>query len=178
MDKRVERRLLERKFSSIEYMEEMHEWHQKAIDSLLEALRHFYQHPLQHEDWHNWHQSDWPETWEQRVLTNLRGTQESIKQGIENYRNGQVSTIRSASGSLHNIFRNLDNVGSGWWKHIPSVYEQDFNEKLVKASKIASNIMRELAKAWKTENSILNERITGPIDEKDLLRYLKPGEDP
>lgn len=175
MEKELKRELLKRKFSSVEYMEEMRVMHQKSIDSLNDALKHFYLHPPQHEDWHNWHQSDWPETWEQRVVKNLQGTQKSIESGIDNYKKGRVSTIRSASGSLHNIFRNLDNVGWGWWKHIPQRYEGDFRFKLGCARDIASNIMDTLSNYWRADE-ILDEEITGQMDEQELLRYLKPGE--
>ncbi|WP_157209747.1 hypothetical protein [Marinimicrobium agarilyticum] len=175
MENSLKKILLNRKFSSVEYMQELSQWHQLAIDSLSAALNEFYLHSSRQQDWHKWPKSDWPETWEQRVLENLKGTQSNLEKGIENYKNGKVSTIRSVSGSVHNIFRNLDNFGWGWWSHLPSSYRQDFNDKLVKASKIATNIMDTLSDYWK-DDEILNERITGPIDEKDLRRYLKPGE--
>jgi len=177
MDNDLKRQLLKRKFSSIEYMEEMMDWHERAIESLVSSLQHFYRYPPQIEDWHNWHKSDWPETWEQRVLTNLRDTQKGIEDGIQRAREGDLSYIESSAAVVHSIFRNLDNVGWGWWDHIDSTYKQEFDDNLVKASKIASNIMWTLAKVWK-DDEILDEEITGVVPDAELLRYLKPGEKP
>ncbi|WP_157209751.1 hypothetical protein [Marinimicrobium agarilyticum] len=160
----------------MDYMQEMCHCHQGAIDSLIVALNEFYLLSPRQRDWRQWPKSDWPETWGQRVLENLKGTQSSLEKGIESYKNGKISTIRSASGSVHNIFRNLDNFGWRWWDYLSSSYKQDFNDKLVVASKMASNVVRELAQAWKSEDSILKESITGKIDEEDLTRYLMPGE--
>ncbi|WP_027329264.1 hypothetical protein [Marinimicrobium agarilyticum] len=176
MEKEIKRRLLKRKFSSVEYMEEMRDWHQKAIDGLLEGLRNFYRFPPQNEDWHNWHPSDWPETWEKKVLTNLRDIQNSIDDGIVRAKNGDSSYIDSVAAEIHSIFRNMDVVSWKWWEYINSEYRKRFDDSLVMASKTASNIMRELSDAWKTEESILKEAITGPVDERDLKRYLRPGE--
>ncbi len=177
MNDNLKKMLVQRKLSDVEYILEMGRWHQGAIDTLTEALNEFYLHYPNQKDWRKWPISDSPETWEQRVLENLKGTQSNIEKGIENYRNGKISTIRSVSGSVHNIFRNLDNFGWGWWNHLPTSYKQDFNDKLVKASKMATNIMDTLSDYW-NDDEILNERITGPVDEQDLRRYLKPGEVP
>jgi hypothetical protein len=46
---------------------------------------------------------------------------------------------------------------------------------LGKAEQCASNIYRTIGDRWKP-GSILKEFVTGPIDEQDLLKYLKPGE--
>lgn len=59
---------------------------------------------------------------------------------------------------------------------MPPSYKKYFNDKLVAASKMASNVVRELAQAWKSEDSILKESITGKVDEEELRRYLRSGE--
>ncbi len=175
MDEELKRKLLLRKFSSIEYMIEMSEWHRRAIEVLENALDEFFEQSSEHGDWHKWPASDRPETWRDRVLRNLHGEQSGINEGIKNYREGKVSTIRSSAGSVHGIFRNLENFSWGWWKHVPDHYEKQFRSSLVQASDIATNIMDTLSDYWR-DDEILNERITGPIDEEDLKRYLKPGE--
>ncbi len=175
MDKELKRILLLRKFSSAEYMIEMSEWHRGAIDCLEDSLEAFFERSTEHGDWRQWPASDRPETWRDRVLKNLLKTQESIEIGIKNYSDGQDSTIRSVSGSVHGVFRNLDNFSWGWWKRIPSRYEAEFRSRLANASDQATNIMDTLSEYWR-DDEILNERITGPIDEEDLKRYLRPGE--
>ena len=175
MNEELKRELLLRKFSSVEYMIEMSEWHRRAIEALESALEAFFERSSEHGDWHQWPASDWPETWRDRVLKNLKGEQVGIDEGIENYKKGQISTIRSASGSLHGIFRNLDNFSWGWWERLPSRYEDEFRRRLVNAKKRASLIMYTLSSSWEVDE-ILDEEITGPVDEEDLKRYLKPGE--
>lgn len=109
------------------------------------------------------------------MLRNLKGEQVGIDEGIKNYKKGQISTIRSTSGSLHGIFRNLDNFSWGWWGRLPSRYEDEFRRRLVNAKKRASLIMYTLSSFWEVDE-ILDEEITGPVDEEELKRYLKPGE--
>ena len=58
MDKEMKRELLARKFSSVDYMFEMSEWHQRAIDSLKEALSAFFERSSEYGDWHQWPPSD------------------------------------------------------------------------------------------------------------------------
>lgn len=177
MEKSLKAKLLERKFSSVEYMEAMREHHQASIDAMVEAIQYFYAHPPQGENWHNWNLADKPETWEGRAFTNFRGTQQSICDGIVNARKGQLSTIRGASGSLHSIFRNLDNMGWKWWDYTDPVLKARFRSHLVAARDRATNIYLTTADYWRP-GEILDEEIVGPIDEQDLLRYLKPGETP
>lgn len=169
--------LLERKFRSTEYMEEMRVHLKMAIKSLEGAIQYFYAHPPQNENWHTWHQSDWPETWADRAMINLRMTYSSIEDGINNAAQGQYSTISSASGSLHNIFRNLSNMGWKWWDYTDPELKDRFHANLVQARNRASHIWWTTGGYWKA-GEILDEEITGPIDEQELLRYLKPGETP
>ena len=177
MDDALKKKLLERKFRSIEYMEQMRDYHQTAIDAMVAAIQYFYAHPPQNEDWHNWHRSDWPETWEERALVNFKGTQKGIEQGIDYARKGDLSYVEGAAGELHNIFRNLDYIGWKWWDYTDPELQERFYNNLVKARDIASNIWWTLGDYWEP-GEIVNEEITGPMNEQDLLRYLKSGESP
>ena len=71
MDKELKRKLLERKFSSIEYMEEFRDYLDKAIEGLKESIAWFLDHPPKGVDWQSWHVSDKPEEWERRALSNF-----------------------------------------------------------------------------------------------------------
>lgn len=177
MDNALKATLLERKFTSSDYMEEMARLHNASIETLLEAIRYFYGHPPEDEDWHDWHQSDWPETWEKRAVPNFKGTQGGIEEGISYARKGDLSYIEGAAGELHSIFGNLDNMGWKWWDYTDPTLKERFLNDLVTANRMASNIYRTTAGYWRP-GAILDDEITGPIDEQDLLRYLKPGEQP
>lgn len=177
MDPQLKKKLLLRKFSSLEYMEEFRDYHRWALEAMEEGIEYFYKHPPS-ENWHQWHRSEWPETWEERAVTNFRDKQKSIVEGIENARNGKFSTIRSVAGSFTGISKDMDVMGEKWWSYIPAEYEEKFIKNRAAAAKHASNIWRTLGDYWKTPDSVLKETVTGPIDEQDLLRYLKPGEQP
>jgi hypothetical protein len=175
MDAKMREILLKRKFSSPEYMEEMGEYHQRSLDAINKALDFFNSNPPK-EDWHEWHKSDWPDIWVQRVKPNFERMQECIESGIKAFvEGGEFSKIRSTTGSLHGIFRDLDNVGFKWWDFVPKVLKDEFHNNLVHARDIASNIWWTVGEYWEP-GEILDEEITGPIDEQELLRYLKPGE--
>lgn len=175
MDDVLRKTLLKRKFSSTEYMKEMSEWHKYAIENLESALDAFFERSSEHGDWHQWPASDWPETWRDRVLRNLRGTQKGIDEAIQKAVEGDNGYMEGVANEVHSIFRNLDNFSWGWWKRIPGRYESEFRLKLVNASDWSTNIMYTLSDYWENDE-ILDERITGPVDSEDLKRYLKPGE--
>ncbi|WP_157209752.1 hypothetical protein [Marinimicrobium agarilyticum] len=177
MDSNLKKALVRRMFSSTEYIEEMKLWVDKAGEQLSEAVRHFYRFPPQKEDWHNWHRSDWPETWEEKVLQTISSYSEGIKNAIQEHKkSGESALVDGWASTIYNIFRNMDVVGWKWWEYIPKNFREDFEVSLVKASKIGANITRELSGHWRHPDSVLDEEITGPVDEVELKRYLKPGE--
>jgi len=178
LDDALKRTLLERKFRIIEYMEEMRSYHQQAIDALIAALQHIYNNPPKGADWKIWPQADRPGVWEERALRNIQGTHKSVERGITNAKAGNFSTIRNATGSLQGIFGNLTNMSWKWWGYIDPSYKDTFTLKLAQAEAMASNVRCEIGGYWRIPGSMLDEEITGPIDEQDLLRYLKPGENP
>ncbi len=177
MNNDLKRVLIKRKFCSAEYVEEMIFWVNKAREQLSEAVRHFYRFPPKKEDWHDWHPSDWPETWEEKVLKTLSSSEEGMKSAIKQYKQGGNSaTVDGWASNISNIFRNMDVAGWKWWDFIPKDFRKDFEISLVKASKIGANITRELSGHWRHPDSVLDEEIAGPIDEVELKRYLRSGE--
>ena len=167
--------LLQRKFTSIEYMEEFSFYHKKAVEGLIESIQWFYDHPPD-VNWQTWHISDRPDGWEDRAVPNFIGTQEGIEEGIEYAKKGDNSYIRSVAGSLMGIDKDLDNLGEKWWDYVDQEVAFKCGKNLGKAQDIASNICRTIAGGWSSPDSILKESVTGPIDEQELLNYLKPGE--
>jgi len=75
------------------------------------------------------------------------------------------------------LSRDMDVLGEKWWDYVPLDIARKFGVNLSKAQQMASNIAWTLGEAW-NDDEILRERITGPIDEQELLKYIKPGEKP
>jgi hypothetical protein len=175
MNKEIKRELLRRKFSSIEYMEELVRFFTLSLEGLKESIDWFYNHPPD-VDWQSWNIADRPDGWEKTAVPNFESYLESIRQGIENYKNGDPNRIRGTSHCIKSITRDLDNLGEKWWDYVNLETGRRFGVNLGKAKKIAANICWTLAEYWE-DDEILDEEVTGPIDEKDLLRYLKPGEE-
>ncbi|WP_295716517.1 hypothetical protein [uncultured Halovibrio sp.] len=175
MEPQLKKKLLLRKFSSIEYMEEFRDYHYRALAAMEEGIEYFYKHPPG-ENWHQWHRSEWPETWEERAVKNFKGMQKSIDEGIQKAQKDNFSSIRSAAGSFNGISKDMDVMGEKWWGYIPPEFRERFVNNLSAAKQRASNIWRTLGDYWKTPDSVLKETVTGPIDEKDLMRFLEPGE--
>jgi len=175
MTPETRKKLLLRKFSSVDYMEELLAYFSKAVDGLYESIKWFYNHPPE-TDWQSWHISDRPDGWEKRAVPNFEGYLESIRQGIENYKSGDPDRIRGTSNCIMSLSKALDNLGEKWWDYVDLETGRRFGVNLGKAQKIAANICWTVAEYW-DDDEILDEEVTGPIDEQDLLRYLKPGEE-
>ena len=94
---------------------------------------------------------------------------------LDNAKQGQTSTIRSAAGNLRGLSKDMDGIGWSWWDELDKSYRKPFSENMNKAQTMGANIYYTLSNFW-DEGEILNEEITGPIDEKSLLKYLLPGE--
>lgn len=176
MDSRLKKRLLLRKFSSIEYMEECRDYLRAALDALDEALTYFEQHHGESE-WKQWHASEWPTTWRVRAQKNLENLYESLKLGIKQYQAGDPDRIRGSCNGLTSLSKNMDGMGEKWWSYIPPDFEERFIKNRSAAARRASNIRETVGEYWdEKDDDLLKETVTGPIDEQDLLRFLQPGE--
>jgi len=171
MNNRAKKTLLERKFTSIEYMTKYVNLYQEMVFNLKKGMDEFEitykQNPKL--DPHNF--SDWIN----RGYPNLaRGADNAIK-CLDRAKLGNISGISSSAGNLRGISKDVDNIGGfgEWWQHIDKKYEDDFFLKLKKAKRTGSNIDWTICGDW-LDDEILDEEITGVIDEADLLKYLKP----
>jgi len=178
MNREMKRKLLTRKFSSIEYMEEMVAFHKKAIEGLQAAVQWFYDNPPQDVDWQGWHVSDRPDGWEDRALPNFQMNQSAFSEGVEKAKQGDLTYIEDATGSLQSFSKDMDVLGDKWLEYVPPEIIQQYGGNMYKTRKRASNIWWTVGEYWDNDEEILDEEITGPVDEEDLLSYLKPGESP
>ncbi len=176
MSPELKKKLLERMFSSPEYIERFVKYLESAVEGLHESLEWFEQHPPQDVDWESWHISDKPEGWRMRAVPNFERMLKSAKTGLENARKGDYQVIEGLTGSMLGLSRDMDVLGEKWWDYVPEEIAFKFGKNLNHAVQMAKNIWRTVGDYWKTPESILKENITGPIDEQELLKYLQPGE--
>ncbi len=177
MKPELKKRLLERMFSSPDYIEEFVGYLEKAVEGLHESLDWFESNPPSDVDWKNWHISDKPEGWRIKAVPNFERMLRSAKKGLENARKGDYQVIEGLTGSMLALSRDMDVLGDKWMDYVPKDIVYKFGENLSVADQMASNIWRTVGDYWKTPESILKENITGPIDEQELLKYLKPDEE-
>lgn len=172
MTPELRKKLLERVFSSREYYLRMMDYYEKALNGALEAME--------------WFESNVPTddpgalktayAWKHRALPNMLGYLKGKEEDLYQYDKGDPDYV---SGTAHNIMtlsRNLDHVGDKWWDYVPLDIARKFGVNLSKAEQMASNIAWTLGGVFKARDSILDEEITGPVDEQELLKHLKPGE--
>ncbi len=171
MTPELRKKLLERMFSSKEYYLKMMDYYEKALNGALEAME--------------WFKSNEPTddpgalktayAWEVRALPNMLGYLKGKEEDIERYDKGDPDYVAGTAHNIMTLSRNLDHVGDKWWDYVPKEIAFKYGKNMTKARKMSSNIAWTLGGAWK-DDEILRERITGPIDEQELLKYLKPGE--
>jgi len=177
MNDELKKKLLTRKFSSIEYMEEMENYFKLGFAGFKESIQWFYDHPPEEVDWQNWHISKRPDGWDDRATPNLEIIEESVTQGILDYKNGDVNRIVGTSNNIMTLSRDMDVLDDLWWEYVDKDVVKKYGSNMNEARKRASNIYRTLGGGFESRpGSITDEEITGVIDKQDLLRYLKPEE--
>jgi len=174
MTPELKKKLLERMFSSEEYIREMRDAYAKALSGADESLEWFEKNQPTTDD----RALRSAEAWKNRALPNMRHLLETLdRTGIAAYREGDSGYVRTVANNIMALDRDLDNVDDKWWDYVPQEIAFKYGKHLTKAKRMASNIAWTLGEAW-NDDEILRERITGPIDEQELLKYLKPGERP
>jgi len=175
MKPELRKKLLERMFSSPDYIEKFVRHFEAAVDGLYESLDYFERHPPEGVDWESWHISDKPEGWRDRVIPNFERMLNSARQGLEDARRGNYQVIEGLTGSMIGLSRDMEGMGEKWWDHVPLEISRKYGVNLTRAMEMAANIGWTLGGAW-NDDEILKENITGPINEEELLKYLEPGE--
>ncbi|RMG54544.1 MAG: hypothetical protein D6717_09435 [Gammaproteobacteria bacterium] len=111
-----------------------------------------------------------------RAVPNFKMNQAAIDEGIEKAeKENDWEYLEDAAGSLMSLTRDMDVLGEKWWDYVPNEIARKFGVNLSKAQQMAANIAWTLGEAWK-DDEILRERITGPIDEQELMKYLESHE--
>lgn len=113
--------------------------------------------------------------WRSRVIPNFIGMKENAIDAKINLKKGNTNTMRSATGNLRGLSKDMDGIGWEWWQEIDPSYWEQYVEHSNIAEQMAGNIYRTLSGYWRT-GVILKETITGPINDQELMAHLKPGE--
>jgi hypothetical protein len=165
--------LLERKFTSLDYSKLYVEGFNEMANALDIGMKEFeYQssvNPSLNQDNFS--------LWKSKGAPILFGDNEYANDALERAKNGDFSHIRGSAANLRGLSRDVDNIGGfgEWWHEIDNKYWDTFYSTYMKTKKIGSNIDYTISGYW-DDDEILDEEITGPMDEQELLNYLKPDE--
>lgn len=174
----LKEKLLLRRFSSVDYMEEYAGHFINFIDTGLKALELYEQlpsKPASHPEYSNV-VSD-VRLWNLKVKPNFIRMKSNMHDAIENARQGKFSTIRSAAGNFRGLSKDMDGIRESFMDFIDPAIKQKYFEEWKITNKMGDNIYYTLSDFW-DPSEILLEEITGFIDENKLLKYLSDGEIP
>ena len=118
MTPEMKKKLLTRKFSSIDYMQELEHYLEQAIQGLIDALNYFDEH-CQRIDMSTWQPAEKPEAWRGRALPNFNRILSSTCKAIDYAKHGDLSYIEGVTGSMQGLSKDMDVLGERWWRCIP-----------------------------------------------------------
>lgn len=175
MNEYIKIHLLKRKFSSIEYLEDFINTYQLFIDHSLSALDQYKNVKKQKTITPNRDMDIDEKLWDEKVKPNFLRMYRSSQTAIEKARLGDLSAIRSLAADFKGLSKSMDGVRESFMDTLePEIKKTYFS--LWKRNRVtAGNIVDTINNWWK-DDEILDEEITGPVDEVNLLNYLKPGE--
>jgi len=173
MNKNSKKTLLERKFTSIDYIKLYVDGYQEIVETLEAGMNEFElqlkKNPTLNID--NFKQ------WQLRGAPNIKRGAQNALEHFEKAKKDHLTGIASSAGNLRGLSRDVDNIGGfgDWWHEIDNKYWDKFYTTYMETETIGSNIDYTISGYW-DDDEILDEEITGPIDEQELLNYLKPDE--
>ncbi len=178
MTPELKEQLLLRKFSSFEYFEEFSKHYFNFIDAAIEAVETYKASPPNPEETDTKIVDSYNNEivlWESKVIPNFRSMYNGMITDIESAKIGNTIGIRSAAGDLRGLGKSMDGIRENFMDAIdPSIKEKYFYN-LDQANTKGDNIYRTLSGYWRP-GAIHDESITGPIEEQELLNYLRDGE--
>lgn len=173
MTPRAKETLLKRKFVSMEYLTVYVEYFEKMVTAMEKGIQDCQQILLDNPQLGG----DNIGSWETRGLPILQGDLAYARDALIKAQHGDPTYLASSGGNLRGIYKDVDNIGGFglWWQHLEPSCEKAFKHNLHTAMDMGCNIDYTISGYWQ-DDEILGETITGPIDENELLNYLKPGE--
>ena len=177
MNEQLKITLLKRKFQSIPYFEEFISNYKKFNQTGINAFDAYQQYRQEHPEFQPSNTLLMEEDfWEYRAIPNFYGNLGAADEALENARKGKVSTIRSLAGDFRGISRGFDGIEENFMDVATPEMRKEYR-RLYHLTSRKATIIEATINGWWNEGEILDEEITGPIDEQELLNYLEPGED-
>ncbi|WKE65526.1 hypothetical protein PVT67_17955 [Gallaecimonas kandeliae] len=170
MDKATKKQALLNYFSSFDYAQELVLDHDDLVRWLEKCIEDFRLRnpPELTNDWQVW---ETPDEWERRVLANFRGTNQRFHQALGLYRQGDRELMERVCSSILGLSKNMDVVSERWFKYVDNYKARKYAAAYNDVSEKAANIYYTLRGTWH-DNEILDEVITGLINEAKLREYL------
>lgn len=164
MNLELKRVLLQRMFTDLDYMERFTRYYVAAMDIALDAF-------AEHEKTgpHSWA----ADRWRSIVKPNYEGMRAGAIESLRHAKENDLEWMSDCCGDLNSLSRNLDHAGRDsfdWWTDMET--QCSYGYCLNNAQRMGSNLYWALDHSWKTPESILKESVTGPINERELYRYL------
>ncbi|WP_299200712.1 hypothetical protein [uncultured Amphritea sp.] len=168
--------LLKRKFQSLEYIEEFITNYQQFIQTGLDAFDAYKAYRQRHPEFKPNDVMAFEESfWENQVKPNFHGMLQRSTEALSSAKKGKTTTARSLAGSFRGLSRGFDGVGETFMEVVQTGLEDKFLRQWKQTSRQAT-VIESTINSWWEDDEILDEEITGPIDESELLKYLKAGE--
>ena len=173
MNKQAKKNLLDRKFRTIDYMILYVDAFKNMVKTLEDAMNVFNltipANPNRSTD----NFVDWVD----RGLPILQGDLVYAQNALIKAKAGKASELVSSAANLRGLSKDIDSIGGfgQWWQHIDPLHWDTFWHQLDKTQTIGNNINFTISDYW-NDDEILNEEITGPIDDVELLNYLGTNE--
>ena len=174
MKPELKENLLLRMFGSFEYIEKFVTQFVSAVDAAEEGIGYYKANPP----------ADLKtrlelkgtiSMWENRALPNFRRMKMNALAGLEAAKVNNYDIIEGLTGSFRGFGKDMDGITDKWWPYVDKSIHEKYFTNLKAAMTTGDNVYRTVGNRWRP-GSILDDEITGPIDEQELLKYLQPGE--
>ncbi|KKO47271.1 hypothetical protein WG68_01090 [Arsukibacterium ikkense] len=178
MTPELQEKLLIRLFSSLEYTEQFVEDFTQFIDTGLLALEHYDALPVKPINVANYAEvKKDAELWHLKVKPNFLGMKQGMLEALEKARQGDFSYVMADAGNFRSLSKDMDGIREAFMDYIEPELKHHYFELWKKTDYRATNIYLTFMDFWKPGQP-LKESITGPIDERWLLKHFQPGEQP
>lgn len=169
-DKQQRITALKKLFLSHEYLDEAVEFKRLAAHYDRLAVESFKKNGP--EDWEKWPIYEGPKIWLERIIPYFEGNYKSLKKNVDLYKQGKDNYLTSCAQASFSYAKMMDGIGSEWWQYVDDDIVKKTAYYTNKAHDYCACIYYTL-KDHLTDDEILDEFITGPIDEEQLARYYE-----
>ncbi|GAB1258005.1 hypothetical protein NBRC116494_25070 [Aurantivibrio plasticivorans] len=169
--------LLKQYFISEEYILEFINSYQDFIEHSLRALDSYKKLKASTSLSTN---KDWDideELWDKKVKPNFLSMQNASQTALAEYKKNNLDYLDRLAGDFRGLSKNMDGIRESFMEALDASIKKIYFQQWKNTTRSARNIEKTINNWWK-DSSILDENITGPIEEKKLLKHLKSGETP